>query len=78
LFSALTTSLRETDFVGWYHASRTIGGVLTQDTDMASAALSDVVAQRVSDALRAALSEAFASRVQVRVYQLPASLPRQS
>jgi hypothetical protein len=78
LFSALTISLRETDFVGWYRAARTIGAVLTQNTDATAAALSDVVGQRVTTALRGALSTALATRVQVRVYQLPASTPRQS
>jgi hypothetical protein len=73
LFSALSTCLRETDFVGWYREGRVAGAVLTQHTETAAGGVPDLVSPRVVVALQHALSEAVASRLQVRVYQLPAN-----
>jgi hypothetical protein len=71
LFSQLSLSLRETDFVGWYRDGRVAGAVLTQRPDMQDARVSRNVAQRVKDALRAQLDRETSDRLQVRVYQIP-------
>ncbi len=73
LFSALSTCVRETDFIGWYHDGRVAGAVLTQHADAAVRDVPDIVRQRIASALRDALSPECADHVEVRVYQLPAS-----
>jgi hypothetical protein len=73
LFSALSTCVRETDFIGWYHEGRVAGAVLTQHGDAAVRDVPDIVRQRITAALRDALSPESAGRVDVSVYQLPAS-----
>jgi hypothetical protein len=71
LFAALTTSLRETDFVGWYHAKSVIGAVLTQHAHSVDADAQAVVCDRVLASMRKQLPAALAGRVTARVYQLP-------
>ena len=71
LFSALSLCLRETDFIGWYRQNRSIGAVLTQDSNAATAGISDPVAERVKLSLREILSPDVAPRLQLRIYQLP-------
>jgi hypothetical protein len=71
LFVALAASLRDTDFVGWYHEGRVIGAVLTQDTPGNDAGVVDLVARRVTDELNASLPASVSLRVQVRIYHLP-------
>jgi hypothetical protein len=71
LFSGLSASLRETDFVGWYRQQRVVGAVLTQRasshrSDMVSA-ISDHVFRRLSSHLPLAL----VNRIQLRVFHLP-------
>ena len=71
LFAALATCLRETDFVGWYHADTVIGAVLTQHAHSVGAEAQAVVRDRVLASLRKSLPAAAASRVKARVYRLP-------
>jgi hypothetical protein len=71
LFSALSLSLRETDFFGWYHAGRVAGAVLTQHADGGGFDIPEIVSHRISAALRNGLPSDIRARIQVRVYQLP-------
>ena len=72
LFSALALCLRETDFVGWYRAHRSIGAVLTQDTSAGSGRDDRArYASRIKLALHAELPPSVSARLQLRVYQLP-------
>jgi hypothetical protein len=78
LFSALSLCLRETDFIGWYREHRSIGAVLTQDSNAAAAGIPDPVARRVHLSLQEILPAAVAPRLQLRIYQLPATAVYQS
>jgi hypothetical protein len=73
LFSTLSTCLRETDFIGWYHDGSVAGAVLTQHADAPMREIPDVVNQRIAAALRDALPREVAQRLRVTVHQLPAS-----
>ncbi len=73
LFAALALCVRDTDFIGWYRNGRVAGAVLTQHGDAGTHDIPEVVGQRVSASLRKALAAPVADRVQVRVYQLPAT-----
>ena len=73
LFAALTQSLRETDFVGWYHHQRVAGAVLTQLEDTPDTDVSSVVVERVTRALQENVRGHLRDRLQVRVYEIPAS-----
>jgi hypothetical protein len=73
LFAALALCVRDTDFIGWYRNGRVAGAVLTQHGDAGAHDIPEVVGQRVSASLRKALPAPIADRVQVRVYQLPAT-----
>ena len=74
LFAALATSLRETDFLGWYHAKSVIGAVLTQHAHSVGADAQAVVRDRVLASMRKNLPPALAGRVKARVYRLPATI----
>jgi hypothetical protein len=78
VFDVLWQSLRETDFIGWYRAGRIAGAVLTQPMEMAGPDISRTNSERLGEALREKLTHQGASRLQVRVYQLPASSKEQS
>jgi hypothetical protein len=71
LFTALAAALRETDFLGWYRASSTIGAVLTQHTDSTSPEVERAVRDRIIDLVREQLPSQLSWRVQLRVYRLP-------
>ena len=43
VFSIVSRSVRDTDFIGWYREGRIVGAVLTQDTESARESLADVV-----------------------------------
>src|SRR4029077_2210724 len=73
LFSTLSTCLRETDFIGWYHDGSVAGAVLTQHADAPIREIPDVVNRRIAAALRDALPREVAQRLRVTVQQLPAS-----
>ena len=72
LFSAMWPCLRETDFIGWYRQSRVASAVLTQVGETPDVEVPNLVAERVREALSQGLSAPLASRLQVRVYQVPA------
>jgi hypothetical protein len=71
LFAALATCLRETDFVGLYHAESVIGAVLTKHAHSVGADAQAIVRDRVLASLRKSLPAAVAARVKARVYRLP-------
>jgi hypothetical protein len=71
LFSALCPCLRETDFIGWYRQGRVASAVLTQLEDTPGTQVSDLVVERVREALGQSLPSDLADRVQVRAYQVP-------
>jgi hypothetical protein len=71
LFSTLSSCVRETDFIGWYHEGTVAGAVLTQHSDAPIRELPDVVSQRITAALRGALPREMAERLRVTVHQLP-------
>jgi len=72
LFASMLPCLRETDFIGWYRQGRVASAVLTQVGETPGVEVSNLVADRVRDALAQSLSSNLASRLQVRVYQVPA------
>ena len=74
LFSTLSTCLRETDFIGWYHDGSVAGAVLTQHADAPMREIPDVVNRRIAAALRDALPREVAQRLRVTVHQLPTSV----
>jgi hypothetical protein len=71
LFGALGETLRETDFVGWYREGRIAGALLTQPMEGGALNVSETVRDRVGDALCEQLPPQVASRIRLRVYQLP-------
>jgi hypothetical protein len=75
LLLALSVSVRETDFIGWYRARSVAGAVLTQHSDAAGADLQEVVSRRIAQVLRESLPAELASLVRVRIYQLPSAAP---
>jgi len=72
LFAAMLPCLRETDFIGWYRQGRVASAVLTQVGETPGLDVSNLVADRVREALGQGLPSSLASRLQVRVYQVPA------
>ena len=73
LFAGLAACLRDTDLIGWYHEGRAAGAVLTH-VDASSTDVSGEIRGRVAHLLRSTLPGTAASRLQVRVYQLPSVL----
>ena len=73
LFAAMLPCLRETDFIGWYRQGRVASAVLTQVGDTPGVEVSNLVASRLRDALGQSLPVDISGRLQVRVYQVPAS-----
>ena len=73
LFTSMLPCLRETDFIGWYRQGRVASAVLTQVGDTPGVEVSNLVACRVREALGQGLPSGVALRLQVRVYQVPAS-----
>jgi hypothetical protein len=70
LFPILSQCVRETDFIGWYREGRVVGAVLTQHGEPDRDDLSEVVRQRVADALDKHFPPDRPRSLQVRVYQL--------
>lgn len=75
LFSALGSSLRETDFMGWLREGRVVGAVLTQGS-AADPGGSELVAQRVIATVGRELPHTLSSRLQVRIYKSAPRLER--
>lgn len=73
LFAALAESLRDTDIIGWYHEARVAGAVLTHVEDSPAMNVAGEIRERLTTALRTSLPSTVATRLQVRVYQLPAA-----
>jgi hypothetical protein len=69
LFGALSTCLRDTDFIGWYRARAVVGAVLTQHADGLGVEAQEAVRRRVVDVVAQRVSRQIVERVQVRVYQ---------
>jgi hypothetical protein len=78
LFASMLPTLRETDFIGWYRQNRVASAVLTQVGETPEVEVSKLVASRVRQALGQRLPASVAGRLQVRVYQVPASMDRRS
>jgi hypothetical protein len=76
LFAGLAECLRDTDVIGWYHEGRVAGAVLTHVEDASSTDVSGEIRRRVGLLLSNQLPSSIATRLQVRVYQLPAGLPQ--
>jgi hypothetical protein len=73
LFSCLARCLRETDFVGWYRVGRVVGAVLTHFQDGIGLESSQVVGQRVREALRGSLPASVLDRLKICSHQRPPS-----
>jgi len=73
LFAAMLPCLRETDFIGWYRQERVASAVLTQVGETPGVEVSNLVASRVREALVQNLPTNLSGRLQVRVYQVPAT-----
>jgi hypothetical protein len=73
LFASMLPCLRETDFIGWYRQGRVASAVLTQVGETPGVEVSNLVASRVREALGQRLPSSVSERLQVRVYQVPAS-----
>jgi hypothetical protein len=73
LFAAMLPCLRETDFIGWYRQGRVASAVLTQVGETPGVEVSNLVASRVREALGQNLPSNLSERLQVRVYQVPAT-----
>ena len=67
--TALFRTLRETDYIGWYHEGRIVGGVLTVLGQDSEVEVSTRIQQRVMAILRAGVSVEENSHLQMRVYQ---------
>lgn len=74
LFSALTSCVREIDFIGWYRANRVIGAVLAQGPNAPTPDVSQQVGERVRDAMTFLVPRQLESRLHVRVLQLRSRL----
>jgi len=70
LFRAMTTCVREVDFIGWYRAGRIAGAVLAQGPDAPDSQASQLIGERVADVLAERLPLHVSKRLQVRVLQL--------
>jgi hypothetical protein len=73
VFASMLPCLRETDFIGWYRQGRVASAVLTQVGDTQGVEVSNLVASRVREAVGQNLPSSVSARLQVRVYQVPAS-----
>jgi len=73
VFASMLPCLRETDFIGWYRQGRVASAVLTQVGDTQGVEVSNLVASRVRAAVGQKLPSSVSERLQVRVYQVPAS-----
>jgi hypothetical protein len=75
VFLLMKPCLRETDFVGWYHAGKVAAAVLTQVGDAGPDA-SDQVTRRVRASLLKGVPAAVSGCLRVGVYQLPSRTGR--
>lgn len=73
VFAAMTSCVREVDFIGWYRASRVAGAVLAQGADGPGPEVSEQIAGRMAAVLAGRVPAQVAQRIQVRVLQLRSS-----
>ena len=66
---ALSRSLRDTDYIGWYREGRIVGGVLIVLAQDSTKEVSGRLQQRVMDIVQAGVSAEENSRMQIRVCQ---------
>jgi hypothetical protein len=71
VFSALSLSVRETDFIGWYREPRLAGAVLTQRPEGPHANVSGRARERIVRSMAERLPGSTADRLHVRACQLP-------
>jgi len=69
VIAALSRSLRETDYIGWYSEGRVVGGVLTAVGQDSEAGVSTRFQPSLVEILRAKLGVKETSRLQIRVCQ---------
>jgi len=69
VMAALSRSLRETDYIGWYRDGRIVGAVLTVLVQESLAQVSTHFQPRLVEILRAELGFKETSRLQIRVCQ---------
>jgi len=74
LFAALARCVRETDFMGWYRQAQVVGVVCTQQLEETQGSnVSSVVVERFQNAMRDALPNEIAGRMNMRSYFLPSN-----
>ena len=69
VMAALSRSLRETDYIGWYREGRIVGAVLTVLAQESMAQVSTHLQPRVLEIIRAELGVEETSHLQIRVCQ---------
>ena len=69
VMAALPRSLRETDYIGWYHDGRIIGAVLTVLAKDSMAQVTSHLQKRLAEFLNSKLSIEESRRLQIRVCQ---------
>ena len=69
VMAALSRSLRETDYIGWYRDGRIVGAVLTVLVQESMAQVSTQLQPRLVEILRIELGVEETSRLQIRVCQ---------
>ena len=70
VFAALSASLRDTDFVGWYAAEHAIGAVLIQAVDLSKVDAVGSVRARVSKTFASQLPNPVIGRLRIQVCQV--------
>jgi hypothetical protein len=70
IFSGLSGSVREVDFIGWFREGRAAGAVLTQGADHPTAEVAREIGQRITETLRAHVGPDVARQLHVRLLQL--------
>jgi len=71
IVSALSASVRDSDFIGWYREPGTIAAVLTHDPRRARPDLSQGVFDRVVDDMLRALPEEIVKAISVQLIEVP-------
>jgi hypothetical protein len=69
VMAALSRSLRETDYIGWYRHGRIVGAVLTVLVQESMAQVASHLQKRLVEILRAELGVEETSRLKIRVCQ---------
>ena len=69
VIAAMSRCLRDTDYIGWYHEGRVVGGVLTVVGRDSVADVCNRLRPRLVEILRAELGVEESRRFQIRVYQ---------